>query len=417
MDDPLEIAFMVYEFPPAIVGGLGTYAGEITQQFVKSGHDVTVLSLNDGSLPTRDVWKGIEVHRPILIDMEESFPDFVREDIRAWGKGMEFFQRIIVYNILSSAKLLNDLVRREERRFDLVAAHDWLSLPGGFSVRRGLDIPLVFHVHSTEKGRTQGGGSRTIHDIERAGGEKADRVITVSFAMKDELVSLGFPEEKIRVCYNGVDADKYSPGAVSEDERRVLREMYQIGEDERMLFFMGRLVSVKGADRLVMALPTILENLKAKLVIVGRGEMEDHLLNLVRTEGLSEEVKFRFEFISEEERIKHYAACDAAVFPSLYEPFGIVALEAMSMEKPVVVGAKGVSGMREIVTPAGPGQCGFHVDPYNPYDIAQGVLHVFEEDSKPQFLGRNARRRVLKDFTWQKAAENTANLYLELLER
>ncbi|MFQ5950519.1 MAG: glycosyltransferase [Candidatus Geothermarchaeales archaeon] len=138
-------------------------------------------------------------------------------------------------------------------------------------------------------------------------------------------------------------ADKYSPGAVSEDERTVLREMYQIGEDERMLFFVGSLVSVRGADRLVMALPTILENLKAKLVIVGRGEMEDHLLNLVRTEGLSEEVKFRFEFISWEERIKHYAACDAAVFPSLYEPFGIVALEAMSMEKPVVVGAKGVS--------------------------------------------------------------------------
>ena len=93
-------------------------------------------------------------------------------------------------------------------------------------------------------------------------------------------------------------------------------------------------------------------------------------------------MRFRFDFIPEEERILHYAACDVAVFPSLYEPFGIVALEAMAMEKPVVVGASGVSGMREIVICCGEEQCGYHVDPNNPSDIAWGVMNALESPEK-----------------------------------
>jgi glycosyltransferase involved in cell wall biosynthesis len=81
-----------------------------------------------------------------------------------------------------------------------------------------------------------------------------------------------------------------------------------------------------------------------------------------------------------------------------------------------VVGAKGISGMREFVTPEGPDQCGFHVDPYSPYDIAQGILHIFEEDSKADFLGQNARQQVLENFTWRHAAENTIRVYSELLD-
>jgi glycosyltransferase involved in cell wall biosynthesis len=128
-------------------------------------------------------------------------------------------------------------------------------------------------------------------------------------------------------------------------------------------------------------------------------------------------VKFRFEFIPEEERILHYAACDVAVFPSFYEPFGIVVLEAMSMERPVVIGASGISGMREIVVYCGEEQCGYHIDPNSPSDIAWGINSVFENDEKRKWLGKNGRKRVLNEFTWPEIAEKTLGLYEQIIKR
>ncbi len=146
------------------------------------------------------------------------------------------------------------------------------------------------------------------------------------------------------------------------------------------------------------------------------GDLQDYLVNLVKTMRLHESVKFRFEFIPEEERILHYAACDVAVFPSLYEPFGIVVLEAMSMERPVVVGAAGVSGMREIVVPCGEEQCGFHINPNNPADIAWGITSALESPEKRKWLGKNGRRRVLNEFTWDKVAEKLIALYEQIIK-
>jgi glycosyltransferase involved in cell wall biosynthesis len=156
---------------------------------------------------------------------------------------------------------------------------------------------------------------------------------------------------------------------------------------------------------------------KAKLVIVGVGDLQEYLSNLVKTIRLQDSIKFNFEFVSEEQRILHYAACDVAVFPSLYEPFGIVALEAMSMERPVVVGAVGVSGMREIVICCGEEQCGFHIDPTNPTDIAWGINSAIENVEKEKWLGKNGRKRVLEEFTWDKIAEKTIGLYEQITKR
>ena len=112
---------------------------------------------------------------------------------------------------------------------------------------------------------------------------------------------------------------------------RRIREKYGIKDDEFMILFLGRLVRVKGVDKLIMAMPHIISKIpKAKLVIVGVGDLQEYLTNLTRMTKLDEYVKFCFDFIPEEERIQHYAACDIAVFPSHYEPFGIVALEAMA---------------------------------------------------------------------------------------
>jgi glycosyltransferase involved in cell wall biosynthesis len=342
----------------------------------------------------------------------------VAEDVRRWGRGLKFFSKILVYNYLSASKIVNELVKKEGFKYDILVAHDWLSVITGVTAKRELGLPLVFHVHSTEKGRTLGNGSEVVSSIEYRGGQMADLVITVSNAMREELIELGFPKDKIQVCYNGVDPNKYSLQQVNPEKRKEIRERYGLTDDDEMVLFIGRLVGVKGVDKLIMAIPHVLQKVSnAKFVIVGLGGMEDHLKNMVKGLKLEEAVKFRFEFVPEEERIAHYAACDLAVFPSLYEPFGIVALEAMSMEKPVVVGAAGVSGMREIVVSSGSGQCGFHVNPNEPVDIAWGIVSCLQNQDRKQELGKNGRKRVLAEFTWEAIAKKTLATYQEMLNQ
>mgnify|MGYP001117272585 CR=1 FL=1 len=416
----MKMAVLVYEYPPKIVGGLGTYAAEITRKFVLMDHDVTVFTMNDdaGSLPTREIWRGIEIHRPLHIDISDSLPDVLAEDVKKWGRGIQLFSKILVYNYLSASKLVNELIRKENFKYDIVTAHDWLSAIAGTTIKKEVGLPFVFHVHSTEKGRTLGDGSEVVSNIELRGARAADLIITVSYAVKDELINLGFPKEKIQVCYNGVDPQKYNLETVNPEQVRKVRDSYGIKGNEHMILFVGRLVGVKGVDKLIMAMPHVLQkDPKAKLVIVGIGDLQDYLVNLIKTTRQQDFVKLNFEFISEEERILHYAACDVAVFPSLYEPFGIVALEAMSMERPVVVGAAGVSGMREAVLCCGDEQCGFHVNPNNPADIAWGINSALESPERGKWLGKNGRRRVLEEFTWDKIAEKTIALYEQLLKR
>ena len=276
----MKIAVFVYEYPPKIVGGLGTYAAEITRKFVLNDHDVTVFTMNDdaGSMPTREIWRGIEIHRPLHIDISDSLPDVIAEDIRKWGRGIHFFGKLMVYNYLSAAKLVNDLIKREGMKYDVVVAHDWLSAMGGITVKRETGLPFAFHVHSTEKGRTLGNGSGVVSNIELRAGKMADMVVTVSYAMKDELIGLGFPKEKIQVSYNGVDPQKYNPENIAKEDIQRVRAKYGIKDDDFMILFLGRLVGVKGVDKLIMAMPHILTKIpKAKLVIVGVGDLQEYL--------------------------------------------------------------------------------------------------------------------------------------------
>jgi glycosyltransferase involved in cell wall biosynthesis len=182
-----------------------------------------------------------------------------------------------------------------------------------------------------------------------------------------------------------------------------------------MLFFLGRLTWVKGVRNLVQAMPLILEEYpKTKLVILGKGEQQRDITETASRLGISDDIICCFEFVPEEERILHYAASDVCIFPSTYEPFGIVSLEAMSMAKPLVVGAHEVVGFREQVIASGPDQNGIHVNGGNPADIAWGVKEVLKDPEQAKEWGLKGRERVQRYFTWTKAAEQTLQIYKAL---
>ena len=407
----MKLAYFVDEYPPFFRGGLGTYATEITRQFVKKGHDVSVFSRNTGTDPTFDTLAGVEVHRPRLLTFGDILSIVNPTEVRSWDQnGQEFFAKTVLYNLLSSSKLVNYLVPNEHRTYDLLISHDWIAAIAGIVARRNLKIPFVFHFHSTEQGRNPR-GSVTIKEIERLSAMTADHVITVSEAMRDELVGLGYPGPRISVIHNGVDAAKYDAAIISPAERDGFRDKIGVGRVP-MIFFIGRLTWVKGADTLILAMPHILREVPdAKLVLLGTGDQEPQLSQMVRDLHLGQNVILHFRMVPEEERILYYAAADICVFPSKYEPFGIVCTEAMSMGKPVVVGAKGTSGFREQVIPEGDGICGFHVDPGDPEDIARYVVAVLRDPDLARKMGENGRRRVLENFTWDAIADRTLAVY------
>jgi glycosyltransferase involved in cell wall biosynthesis len=199
-------------------------------------------------------------------------------------------------------------------------------------------------------------------------------------------------------------------------EKEQLRRMYNINDNENMLFFIGRLVTVKGIYNLVRAMPSILEDYpNSKLVILGIGDMESELKSLANELNIQDKLIFRTEFIDEKERIIHYAASDCVILPSSYEPFGIVCTEAMSMEKPTVVGANGTSGFREQIIPDGERRCGVHINPHDPNDIAWGVKEILKLEDKGRQIGKYARERVLETFSWDSVTKRTIDIYKELV--
>jgi len=164
-------------------------------------------------------------------------------------------------------------------------------------------------------------------------------------------------------------------------------------------------------------MPSVLKEYpKTKLVILGKGEEQSDIVETSNRLGIKNNVVYRFDFVPEDERILHYAASDVCIFPSVYEPFGIVSLEAMSMAKPVVVGARGVVGFREQVISSGPGQNGVHVNGEDPADIAWGIKETLRDPKRAKLWGVNGRKRVLDYFTWRKVAEQTLGVYEKLVQ-
>lgn len=365
-------SFITEQFPPNTVGGLGVHCHYLTKALAKLGHKIEVLTPGEKSKMEGFVdVKGIKTYKAKYMDF------LLSGELRNWGD-TSIMTHYLQFNILAGNAAEGEIVH----------CHDWLSiLAGAIAKDRGKRVILT--IHSTEKGRMGDQGSETVKQLEKLGGEIADRIITVSEPMRKEIIEIGYPEEKIDVIPNGIDCTRFSPKKVEKEKLGL--------PDEPIILFIGRLDRVKGIDSLISAMGQLKNS--ATLLVLGVGGWEGHLKNLAREAGAEDKVIFRNEFVSESERIELIAASDICCFPSRYEPFGIVALEGMAMAKPVIVG--NVGGMKDAV-----GDSAIKVNPDNPNEIAEKLDLLLEDESLREKLSRKARARA-ESFDWDVVAKKT----------
>jgi glycosyltransferase involved in cell wall biosynthesis len=274
------------------------------------------------------------------------------------------------------------------------------------------NMPIVFHAHSFEEELI------LAQNLERRIAEVADMIITVSQSMKDYLVALGYPLEKIYVVWSGCNPEWYDPSKVDKNRIDALKKSYGIQQDDSVVLYLGQLTWEKGVDRLIHSIPSVLADFpNTKLLVIGIGELYHELVSLVSRMNLTEKIIVRNEWLSADEKIQHYGLVDVCVFPSFSEPFGNAALEAMAMKVPVVANDHGLSGFREQIVVEGSDQCGLCVNGKNPLHIAKGIKEVLKDTERAEKWGKNGRKRVLEHFTWEQTARATLDLYSKVTQK
>jgi glycosyltransferase involved in cell wall biosynthesis len=292
-----------------------------------------------------------------------------------------------------------------------VHGHDWLCAKGIVQTKNDRGRRTVLTFHSTEYGRCgnhhHNGRSERIRAIEAEGAYCADRVITVSGALADEVKwQYRVPDWKLRAVYNGINCRRFD-GYI---DPAVCRRSYGIGPLDPMVLFVGRMSTQKGPDLLLEAAPCILNNRgDAKIVFVGDGDMKAYLEHRARQLGVSHAVRFLNTMGVNSDLINLYKSTDVVCVPSRNEPFGIVVLEAWAAGKPVVVTRNG--GPREFVTH---GQEGYVVYD-NPQSISWGINGIFHNFDHARWMGQRGRAKAAYGFSWDAIAAQTEGIYRELV--
>lgn len=409
----MKIAFFSPEYPPQVISGLGRYAENICRAIRQRGHELTVFTLNDGTLKTSEVLDGVAVHRPLMVDGGTLLPEVLTmQHLLRLSTTSRYFNDVLIWNILSAAKCVNELIKKEGMSFDILCAHNWQSAIAGSIVKQETGLPFVFHLHAMEEDRTTLHEASVIRSLEEAAAQVADRVVTICYPLHEYLIRHGFDTAKLQVCWNAVNLATYDPAQLPGDTIRAIRRRYGLEADERMLLFVGDLAQradfriLLGAMRIVTR-----DHPEAKLVILGRGECAHHISQLITELDLEAQVKTRFEPITEAERILHYGAAEMVVLTSLRGPCGIISLEAMAMQKPVILGAKGLCAHCDHLIASGRDQTGVLTDGRDPRELAWAMLQLLEDRAGAAEMGARARRRVMTYRTWDEVAAQTLAIY------
>jgi glycogen(starch) synthase len=384
---PLSVALLSWEYPPVVVGGLSRHVYELSRHLAAEGHGVTVYTRGLPGGPREEMDDLVRVVR-----VEQYPPPLSIEDLVPWTLG---------FNIGLIHRAMTELA---EDPPDVLHAHDWLVAYAGIVLADLSRLPLVATIHATERGRhggrLPGPMQRFVHSAERWLVAEADRVITCSAFMRDEVVeSLGADEGRLELIPNHVDLSPFSPPAES-----VRLELW--AEERPLILFAGRLEFEKGVQTALDALARIERAAPGVgLVIAGDGTYRSVLEDRAAELGLDGRV--RFEGFVDESRLRSlYRSADLAVIPSLYEPFGLVTLEAMASGTPVV--AANTGGLREIVDHD---VSGLLFPPGDANELAAAAVRILRDPELGGRLAREARLGLVARSSWSAAATATAEAY------
>ena len=383
----MKVLMLTWEYPPRIVGGISRVVHDLSHRLIKDGHDVTVVTYKDGDTPYFEDDKGVKVYR---VDNYMIHPN----NFIDWIMQLNF-------NMISKAtEIIN-----KQGKFDVIHAHDWLVTYAAKTLKQSFNIPVVATIHATENGRNSGihdDTQRYINDSEWLLTYESTEVIVNSSYMKNDLQRIfGLPYEKINVIPNGINLNNFT----GIDRDYDFRRQYAM-DNEKIILYVGRLVYEKGVQYLIGAMPKILNNYHdSKLVICGRGGMIDELRQEVHNLGIDNKVYFA-GYCDSKKVQKMYKCADVAVFPSTYEPFGIVALEAMLAGVPTVV--SDVGGLNEIVKHR---ETGMKSYAGNSNSIADSVLALLFDQKLCNTVSRNAIKEVKELYNWNKIAQDTHYVY------
>ncbi|MNR82390.1 Glycogen synthase [compost metagenome] len=388
----MRICMLSWEYPPRIVGGIARHVEELSEALASKGHEVHVVTADHPNTPEYEHRKGVHIHR-VKTDVAPA-PDFV-----TWIHHMN-------WGMAETAIRLH-----QAHPFDLVHAHDWLVAQSGALLKKTFGVPLVGTIHATESGRNQGIHTPLqsyIHHQEWFLAYESYRVIVCSQYMHHEVRELfAVPEDKLDIRPNGIDYHKFD---FPFENRQEFRRQFAM-DHEKVVMFVGRMVPEKGAQVLIEAAPRVIAQVPdAKFVIVGKGGFLADLKRRAAELRLGNKILFT-GYVDDDTLLRIYRTADVAVAPSLYEPFGIVALEGMAAKVPTIVAETG--GLGEIIEH---GKTGVTTYAGNPESLAWGITEVLKHPKEAHQMAENAYQKVLDVFNWQVIGDQTLETYDRVLE-
>jgi glycogen synthase len=392
----MRVLLVSWEYPPVIEGGLGRHVRKLSEELVRGGTEVHVLTRGGGRLPAEELRHGVSVHRVA----EPPFPRDVSAFVR-WVDTMNGDMRRLGSGLVS------------EHEFELVHSHDWLVAKAAERLARDAEIPWVTTVHATEFGRHQGWVKNHpqshIHAVERAMVHRADRVIACSRFMQGHIASVfGVPLRQITVIPNGIDPRDLDPPV---DDLAELRAGFA-RPGQRLVLLVGRLVYEKGFHLALEALARVVKRPgNIRFVVAGTGMAEGELKRQARQLGLTRHGTF-LGWVGDDMLRSLYRVAEVAIVPSIYEPFGLVALEAMAAGCLCIVADTG--GLREVV-PAGEA-VGFRFRSRDAESLGHVLERVLDDDESRSRVVAEAREHV-REYDWEEVGRRTRGVYRSLVGR
>lgn len=407
----MTIVYLTNQFPPNIWGGMGIFVHFLTDQLGRNNR-LRVYTTNPGGLAATEEHGNVKIFRPGRAFLQPFMRRKKSNGHYTWFANLVKIVDLL-FNNIDAFLLLRKHVRSE--RPDLIVVHDFMHSLAGLLCKLFLDVPIVFHVHFVEFTMTPSGRLKDplgiIRFFESTLARVARNVIVGTREMKQLMVRNGWTAEKIAVvplCNVNDDSHLIDPSDPRLQARaREIRRELGIGEDEKMIVYAGRLVHLKGVFNLIPATRLLADRIgKVKLVLVGEGNQQK-LESLIRSLGLEEHVHLYNRFLSREEVLCHYLAAEVCVFPSFQEPFGLVALEAMSLGRPIILG----TGFSRIFEGRPDRPNVLYVDPRSPEEIADRAATLLENPRWAAAMGRRARHYIQENFSREKVIALTLDTY------